>query len=414
MNVFSRADWNAVPPRKVVPLDPKRVTKFVVHHTTGDHRKQEDSARWVRNIQNYHINGKRWNDIAYSFLVDKNGDIYVGRGWQAVGGHTAGHNSTSIGVAFLGDGRVELPDAAKTAIAHLYAQARGMFGNVTPSCHNNWGQTQCPGSVVADWVRAGLPVPAGKGEPIVVSRISTPLQTAQMWARDRGANVTFIYEIIPALYEAAAQQGFINNGRFVDPIISVAQSAKETGWGRFGGVLTAEWRNTAGIKVAAGGGNFDPDAHQRFETWAEGARAQINHLAAYVGLQPVGTPHPRYWTVMRINWAGTVRTIEELGSRWAPSGSYGTDIVRMVGEARAYRIEGATKPVIEQVAEPARPTLRLGSSGESVRVLQEKLFVDSVFGPNTEDAVRRFQHRHGLTVDGVVGPRTWAKLNEVT
>jgi hypothetical protein len=413
VRVFSRADWGAVPPRSVVPLDPTKVTKFIVHHTTGDHTKQDDSARWVRNIQNYHINGKGWKDIAYSFLVDKNGDIYVGRGWQAIGGHTANHNSSSIGVAFLGDGRVELPDPAKAAIAHLYAQARGLFGNIAPSCHNNWGQTQCPGSAVVDWVRAGLPVPKGRGEPLVVSRISVTQGVAQAWAREKGANVTFIYEIIPALYQASAQQGFINNGRFVDPIIAVAQSAKETAWGRFGGVLTAEWRNTAGIKTAAGGGDFEPEAHQRFETWAEGARAQLNHLAAYVGLQPVGTPHPRYWTVQRLSWAGSVRTIEELGSRWAPSGSYGTDIVRMVGEARSYRVEQAQPLVIESVADPVRPTLRRGSSGESVRVLQEKLFVDGVFGASTEAAVREFQRKHGLVVDGVVGPRTWAKLNEV-
>lgn len=414
MNVFSRSDWNAVPPRKVVPLDPRRVDKFIVHHTTGDHRKQEDSSRWVRNIQNYHINGKKWNDIAYNFLVDKNGSIYVGRGWQAIGGHTYGQNSTSVGVAFLGDGRVELPDPAKKAIAHLYAQARGLFGELTPSCHNDWSQTQCPGSAVIDWVRAGLPVPKGRGEPLVVNSISVPQGTAQAWSRERGANVTFIYEIIPALYQAAAQQGFINNGRFIDPIIAVAQSAKETGWGRFGGVLTAEWRNTAGIKTGAGGGNFDPDAHQRFDTWSEGARAQINHLAAYVGLQPVGTPHPRYWTVQRLSWAGSIRTIEELGSRWAPSGSYGTDIVRMVEETRSYRVEEAAPVVIEKVANPVNPTLRRGSSGESVRVLQEKLFVDGVFGPSTEAAVREFQRKHGLTVDGIVGPRTWAKLNEVT
>jgi peptidoglycan hydrolase-like protein with peptidoglycan-binding domain len=413
MKVFTRADWGAVPPRKVVPLDPSKVTKFVVHHTTGDHRKEDDSARWVRNIQHYHLNGKGWNDIAYSFLVDKRGDIYVGRGWQAVGGHTAGHNSTSIGVAFLGDGRIELPEPAKAAIAHLYAQARGLFGNVSPSCHNNWAQTQCPGSVIVDWVRAGLPVPKGRGEPLVVSQITAPLQTAQLWARDKGANVTFIYEIIPAIYQAAAQQAFINNGRFVDPIIAVAQSAKETGWGRFGGVLTAEWRNTAGIKTASGGGDSDPDAHQRFETWAEGARAQLNHLAAYVGLQPVGTPHARYWTVQRLSWAGSVQTVEELGSRWAPSGSYGTDIVRMVEEARSYRVEQVAPVVIENVAPATLPVLRTNSTGEAVRLLQEKLFVTGKFGAETEAAVRAFQRRHGLQVDGVVGPRTWAKLNEV-
>jgi peptidoglycan hydrolase-like protein with peptidoglycan-binding domain len=38
------------------------------------------------------------------------------------------------------------------------------------------------------------------------------------------------------------------------------------------------------------------------------------------------------------------------------------------------------------------------------------LSTDSDFGPETEAAIRRLQARHGLTVDGVVGPDTWQVL----
>ncbi len=66
----------------------------------------------------------------------------------------------------------------------------------------------------------------------------------------------------------------------------------------------------------------------------------------------------------------------------------------------------------------ARPTLRRGASGDAVREVQQRLrdwgyyegAVDGKFGSQTEQAVRFFQSRNGLTVDGVVGPQTWAAL----
>jgi putative chitinase len=56
--------------------------------------------------------------------------------------------------------------------------------------------------------------------------------------------------------------------------------------------------------------------------------------------------------------------------------------------------------------------LRVGSTGEEVKKIQELLGVDIVgkFGPKTEAAVKGWQSANGLTPDGVVGPNTWAKM----
>lgn len=57
----------------------------------------------------------------------------------------------------------------------------------------------------------------------------------------------------------------------------------------------------------------------------------------------------------------------------------------------------------------------MGTSGTKVAAIQRMLGfagsdVDGIFGGVTKRHVRAFQERHGLTVDGVVGPLTWAKL----
>jgi Meckel syndrome type 1 protein len=56
--------------------------------------------------------------------------------------------------------------------------------------------------------------------------------------------------------------------------------------------------------------------------------------------------------------------------------------------------------------------LQAGSTGTRVAQLQQLLAIDAdgVFGPRTEQAVRDYQARAGLAVDGIVGQSTWGAL----
>ncbi len=68
--------------------------------------------------------------------------------------------------------------------------------------------------------------------------------------------------------------------------------------------------------------------------------------------------------------------------------------------------------LVTTTAPADRPTLRLGSEGEAVRWMQQRLGItaDGDFGPATDRAVKAFQSANGLKADGVVGPKTWAVL----
>lgn len=77
-------------------------------------------------------------------------------------------------------------------------------------------------------------------------------------------------------------------------------------------------------------------------------------------------------------------------------------------------------PYIEYAQEIPKSILKYGSKGEDVKLLQEKLntlgyqlIVDGHYGIITQGAVRDYQRSNGFTgkdVDGIVGPKTWAKL----
>ena len=56
--------------------------------------------------------------------------------------------------------------------------------------------------------------------------------------------------------------------------------------------------------------------------------------------------------------------------------------------------------------------LKKGDNNENVKLLQTKLGIEPIgnFGPKTEEAVKVFQSKHGLTADGIVGDGTWAKI----
>lgn len=87
-------------------------------------------------------------------------------------------------------------------------------------------------------------------------------------------------------------------------------------------------------------------------------------------------------------------------------------------------IEKASKPAVQPA--PVKPAagkkpvklgsraLRRGSKGKDVLWVQKRIGhgvkPDGIYGQRTEEAVRWYQDRHNLPVDGSIGPRDWAKL----
>jgi len=76
--------------------------------------------------------------------------------------------------------------------------------------------------------------------------------------------------------------------------------------------------------------------------------------------------------------------------------------------------DGIVGPATWAALKRARGRSSGGTGGATVRALQRALGIaaDGVFGPGTYAAVKRFQRGKGLTADGIVGPATWAALGK--
>lgn len=74
---------------------------------------------------------------------------------------------------------------------------------------------------------------------------------------------------------------------------------------------------------------------------------------------------------------------------------------------------GTEAPITERGDWEIMPLIKKGNRGKAVKILQillGGLAVDGSFGAKTDEAVRAFQKRKGLVVDGEVGPLTWNAL----
>ncbi|WP_239422081.1 peptidoglycan-binding protein [Bacillus sp. CGMCC 1.16541] len=89
-----------------------------------------------------------------------------------------------------------------------------------------------------------------------------------------------------------------------------------------------------------------------------------------------------------------------------------------IAAANGFKVSGgAHTPVVSSPSSSS--SLKIGHRGNEVKQLQHKLRslgynigeIDGAFGPATDAAVREFQRKNGLTVDGVVGLATQKALN---
>lgn len=108
----------------------------------------------------------------------------------------------------------------------------------------------------------------------IISSVNASLEAVEAWARSKNATETFVN--LAKIYKKYAEsRGGVNW------VVAYVQAAKETGYGKFGGVLDESYHNPCGLKNPSGGADNDANAHKRFDNWNQGVIAHLDHLALY-------------------------------------------------------------------------------------------------------------------------------------
>ncbi len=219
--IFQRSDWwGSLPADELyypngtnskTPSYNSNTTHAFIHHGASTN-SYTDGAAVVRSYWNFHVNSRGWKDIGYTYLVDKFGNLYMGRynpDWpnrDILGAHTGVANPNSFAICAIGDyATTSLSSSALQSIENLLAYkcdlrtmnpvGTGFIHSITIdiiSGHRDAPQanTTCPGSaahadlqLIRNRVKSHLdscalgPVPVDNIAPV------TSINSPHLWER---------------------------------------------------------------------------------------------------------------------------------------------------------------------------------------------------------------------------------------
>lgn len=166
-------------------------------------------------------------------------------------------------------------------------------------------------------------------------------------------------------------------------------------------MLTTEYYNGIACRVNA--------AFRKYPSWQESINDHsglFNRLARYKNLRG------------ETDYVKACNNVHADG--YASSPVYSTTLLEKINKFRLYEWDAEVlghavpKQKVETIAQHY-PTLLIGSKSDYVMHWQKYLNLlgfhcgneDGVFGVNTRSAVMEYQRCKGLTVDGIIGPKTW-------
>ncbi|RFS87540.1 N-acetylmuramoyl-L-alanine amidase [Actinomadura spongiicola] len=162
--VYTRAQWQARPPRRPARVINRRPDRIIVHHTATPNAKDRSLTHAFalsRYIQDFHMNKNGWDDTGQQLTISRGGIVMEGRnkslqaveaGDLAVGAQVLHHNEHTIGIenegTYMKNG---VPRGLWTSLVEVcvwLCQAYSLEPAGAIVGHRDYNNTSCPGDVL--------------------------------------------------------------------------------------------------------------------------------------------------------------------------------------------------------------------------------------------------------------------------
>lgn len=170
------------------------INEIIIHcsATRPEWFDKKTLAAKVKEIKRWHVEDRKWSDIGYHFIIDRDGKIAKGREIDVAGAHVAGRNANSVGVCLVGGHGSSPTDKfldnytpeQEAALRTLLEDLQGLHAGIKKvSGHNDYANKACPGFKVSEWL---------EGKPKSVVKSTTMQASTVQIVSGAGAGVAAV------------------------------------------------------------------------------------------------------------------------------------------------------------------------------------------------------------------------------
>lgn len=158
-NIITAEQWGGIPANKLLAKK-HSITHITLHHQGETFPKGKDPIQYLRNLQKWSREEKKWIDIPYHFVIDLDGKVYEGRNIIYAGDTNTEYDPTGhILIEVVGNfEEVEPNEKQLEAVVKTMAYLASRYNIPVDSIrgHKDYSsQTVCPGKNLYHYLENG-------------------------------------------------------------------------------------------------------------------------------------------------------------------------------------------------------------------------------------------------------------------